>query len=722
MDVPLIRTRKRRVVASHKRKKALFSCDRCKTRKIACKRDLESATDPCTACQRAGIECQTTIQRKKKLQGPIENIGLHYKCLVLLVQGLCPDIDVNNIDSLIEYGVLKNIKMPPRTGLGDDDDDEILGLLLKLTSGRPKVEKEESQLMVGYPLFCHPDNIIIDQENNLHYCGSLSAPLFLKSSMGIMSRRFNINLNLWPSYQNILKGELLISSKQEPLEPERSKQFPYLYLLDRADADKYVDVFFEEVHPRFLLFNEATFRQTYDQFWLHLLVDQSLAVLHHGICCIYMVWILGKLYRPVELVAFLDLVVRKYINIVKMCLLSMLLTPTLDGIRCCMMLSMYMDNDRRRESGYILLELAARQAISMGLNKQRINECVESPDHLDEMKRVWWTLFSYEICFSSQMGRRLCFSVEDISIDYPRLTDIGALGRTRECFVQLANLSKFLSDALEYRCLVMNNHDLLSDTNMRRVSQVRDNFGNWFLNLDLDLSDIAHLTGPKLQLHLRYHYGLITLTFPFLLYICSYPRIDNANVFLLINLCLQSAAQVAEIAALADEAELFNGTIFSDVFIMYHALMALVMGYVYMKTEKTLEFSQEDVRFAASLIKGVNSKNAPNIKGLSKKISCIIDMLINGLTVIDEATNSTIAEYLRTPKPVDEEYDPLIKTLGLVSDSSFRFADVFEGGLTLEDERMDFAQDFVNPQVVETLEFEKGYDGVVKIEELDLLY
>ncbi|GME85399.1 unnamed protein product [Ambrosiozyma monospora] len=138
---------KRRIVPTESRKRALFSCDRCKLRKTKCKRiqnnDLKyDNITPCVQCTKAGVACTTSIPRKKRFYGPIENISLHYKCLLALATGLFPDKDIYNIEELIELGRSFKFEMP-----SIDSNEEIQGLKhpddVPAKSGAKRPKKEE---------------------------------------------------------------------------------------------------------------------------------------------------------------------------------------------------------------------------------------------------------------------------------------------------------------------------------------------------------------------------------------------------------------------------------------------------------------------------------------------------------------------------------------------------------------------------------------------------
>lgn len=715
LQAPIIRTRKRRVVSSSKRKKALFSCDRCKTRKIACKRDLESARDPCSACEKAGIECKTTIQRKKKIQGPIENIGLHYKCLLSLLQGLHPELDINNIDELIEFGNKLNIKMPSRSGgYNSEESNELRNIALRLTSGKNPIKAKSSSVEIDYPSPSstesntvtslrrnHPvinqeDKIYYDDSGKLHFIGPFGAPKFLEYSVSCIASKINIDLNKWSSYQNVWNGEKLICSAQDPIDWEniQTKNFPYVQLISRKEADYYVNIFFSKIHYRYLIFNEESFRKSYESFWK--VVDEQdvkrspLAV--DQVCSIYLVMMIGKLYKPNQ-----PNNVMQYLDIVRICMSDIVLTSTLDGIRCLMLLAIYMDNTKKRESGYILLELASRQAISMGLHKQIMADMVQDEVEMDDMKRVWWTLMTHEITFSNQFGRMPNICLDEITVEYPQLNDINDVVY-KNYYYQAMSINKYLLDALDLRKSWIKNQDILSWTNISKAHKIIETMNQSFEQLDINLSNLLDLTDYKFQLHLKYHYCYLCLTFPYLLYVCNFPDIviEYVETYQILNQCLESSIKICELCSLAYKSDILSGNVFPDIFSLYHATMLLIIGFIYLLNEgsnQEINFSLQDVKSNIDIINNLLTNYSCQLVGSLRKITRIMDVLIGGFNLIDENRQlfkfNKNSNVLRidfknqefSPKPLDEEHENFFKHFNSLLASDFNLPksdDLFE--------------------------------------------
>lgn len=685
--LPLIRTRKRRLVPPDKRKKASFSCDRCKVRKIACHRG--ETAGPCEGCSKAGIECATTIKRKKKIRGPIENIGLHYKCLHVLVKNMFPEVDVNNIDALIDLGMRHKFQMPSRYGEGSDaEEKELRELSIVITSGKPlprspisaddsdsksltgsvsrsnsqsgpqaeviaikaetrepdlKLEDEEKLCLVINQQLNLPqkDYIIVDLAGNSHCIGPLGSPGFLDSYMRIIGLKTNVDILKWASFQKIAKGEMIISSNQEPIQQQdlrflNLEMFPYFGDIGRTEAEYYVNIFFTKIHPRCLCFDEKLFRESHMHFWEAIdTKTRNKQLSNHLISSIYMVWILGRLYDPMDCSVIVDeTVIQKYLRVVKLCLSDILLMGTLDGIRCLLLLSMYMDNRKRRETGYILIELAARQAVTLGLNRRSLCLCTEDEGKKEELKRTWWSVFNMEVCFSGQMGRSSCIQIEDVNADVPNCIGVSDLSLYAPGFAGVVELTKHLYEVLQFRKF-LSKSSLLAEANISRALEIHKNLTDVFESLDPELRNLQDFHGCKLSVNYRYHYYSLLLLLPFYLNVANTPSvIMTPSILNLINLCAKLSMAVADLMELSAEHQLLNGTLFQDIFYAYHAVMGLVVAYLMIKDGDSMlgfEFTLPQLDVAVCKIKRLRLSESKNVGGTLLKISRYIDAFVAGL-------------------------------------------------------------------------------------------
>ena len=93
------------------RRRAQFSCDRCKLRRIRCVR-LNKA-DACESCEESKSSCKSTIPRKARFSTSSDGLNnSRYQALDALVKGIFPDEDCDDIQTLFRLGLQNNIVMP----------------------------------------------------------------------------------------------------------------------------------------------------------------------------------------------------------------------------------------------------------------------------------------------------------------------------------------------------------------------------------------------------------------------------------------------------------------------------------------------------------------------------------------------------------------------------------------------------------------------------------
>ncbi|KAF7514641.1 hypothetical protein G7054_g15135 [Neopestalotiopsis clavispora] len=113
----------RRRVPTSQRKRTKLSCDACKVKRCKCLRtgpifssaytQDDNSLAPCENCVEAGIECMSTLPRKQRIYGSVEQLGCRYQALDALVFGLCPDLPADATpEELVEYGRRRGVTMP----------------------------------------------------------------------------------------------------------------------------------------------------------------------------------------------------------------------------------------------------------------------------------------------------------------------------------------------------------------------------------------------------------------------------------------------------------------------------------------------------------------------------------------------------------------------------------------------------------------------------------
>lgn len=654
---------KRRVIEDKSRKKALFSCDRCKTKKIGCRRitddqeriEVDLSVD-CVACKKAGVECKTTIERKRKNSSPVENINLHYKCLLALVDGIFPHKDVNNIDILILLGISLGITMPSRNGetnkISDKlkfKSDNVVGLIGNHRADEcSNCDDSNNQDNEKYS-----DCFVIDQDNTPHYVGSLGAMNFLANTVNIMVLKNNLELFL-QKYQLINDNDVIISSKQKKIDYNVVKEsyylkFPYFYCITRNESDYYVTEFFKKIHPFCFCFDYSSFHEKYDLFWEYLngfTISGRDTISNSFICAVYIIWILAELqdsaYQPKRLFPFIK---ERLLEIIKICLSEMILTPSLDGIRCMFMLALYFDVNCRKESGYLLLKLACQQALAIGLGRDYVLETPFPENNVAySMRCMIWSLFQHESRISNQFGRSSTFNIFDLTTPYPTLGNVGL--NYNYFFIENIKLSKILNRFLSFRSSV-GLEDIISDENINKILDLKYEYELWYQTFTENYDKFQdESVGYRYHLMFQYHYYYISILFPYLLHSSNnISTLKNTLVQKLVCSCLKSSMDVSTLLLGSKETKYYHNILNYDMALSQYASTSLILGFIILLNEKMFSLVTEDLNIELGQIKTsmydikkFNDECQAKLKGSARKISRLVDVLLS------EYTNSAIED------------------------------------------------------------------------------
>ncbi|PVH17469.1 uncharacterized protein CXQ87_000355 [Candidozyma duobushaemuli] len=569
-----------------------------------------------------------------------------------------PKIDVNNIDALIDVGERNGVSMPSR--YGGKDDNELRDLSLLITSGKLpscrsnsfdsdfdlKVEDSDSlaaeSVSDSDTLSQQQDLVITDHNGNRHMIGPLGSPAVFDSSVKALANMFDIDLSACPSLQHAFQGELVLTSSNEPLNPSDlgllyNSMFPYLDDISFQEATYFTDCFFRNVHPRYPCFVESVFRSFLERFWAAMASkSRDRFISHHTICSIYMVWLLGRLFSPGSLPRIDQSIVQRYLHIIRLCLSDIVLTPTLDGIRTLVLLAIYMENTMRRESAYVLIQVAARHCITLGLHRESSVMQVADKSKVEESRRIWWAVFTMEVSVSCQMGRSSTIHMSDVSASYPLCYDVVPSPEYSPTYMAILDITKVMHEVLKYRQAVDNTESLMSNENLDKALALDEKLTRTMQRIDQSLLDLSMIADYKIHLSMRYHHDRLTISLPFYSKVAEDPQYaSHPTVQTLLTQGLRSSIVISQIIDASMSSNMLNGTVHADIFYTFHATMGLVMGYCLMNNSTLnsnlkLGVSNEEVQQAIERIRGLSLSNRGMCFGTLLKFSTFIDAFIAG--------------------------------------------------------------------------------------------
>lgn len=333
------------------RKRATYSCDRCKQRKRACKRyddqgnRLFDNIAPCEQCKKTGATCKTTILRKKRTFFSVSESSLvQLKCLTKIVKAMFPECDPNKYEDIENIAKVLYVKLPkdeaslhdmhendaftssfsaetlsgpstitPST-VGDNSSiiqkigDQIETLKNGLNSKNNKILEDIS--------YKSPEDVKIKQEvidEDQEKKKPMTQPSQLLIGLGGAERLFTALLEVEKRHSHTEVPPLDHNNSLTSVTRQRNNitfhpsyvingnDIEKLLLLDdipRHECEFYANIFFERIHERYFLFREERFRNRQNEFF-KLLDSKDADIIKAGftneeICVIYLVWILGR--------------------------------------------------------------------------------------------------------------------------------------------------------------------------------------------------------------------------------------------------------------------------------------------------------------------------------------------------------------------------------------------------------------------------------------------
>ncbi|KAK8012900.1 hypothetical protein PG991_010275 [Apiospora marii] len=215
--------------------------------------------------------------------------------------------------------------------------------------------------------------------------------------------------------------------------PSTKVKFP-----EREVADRYVEAFFQHMHPNFVIFHRPTFQHVYEEIW------RAASLEHHQhegssndkesgaapapdtnqpqtyvsvgwLGCLYMIFIFGCRSLP-QNNQTLDFQRRYYAEMTG--LPQLLVTLSLPNVCALMLLSLHSNNTNDRTAAWTYHGAACRLAVALGMHRQDVSGSFH-PITRELRKRVWWTLYCYEQNLCCSLGRPSAIDDREVDVDYP---------------------------------------------------------------------------------------------------------------------------------------------------------------------------------------------------------------------------------------------------------------------------------------------------------------
>ncbi|KAG9235094.1 fungal-specific transcription factor domain-containing protein [Amylocarpus encephaloides] len=570
-------------IPDHLRRRALVSCDRCKKRRIRCTR--ANGADPneaCQSCLEAVAKCESTLPRKTRIYGSVETLSVRYRVLDALIKGLFPSNDTNNIDELYTIAEAHEIALP--TFNEQVVAEEVFSNPpSKATSSSPQnaTEAQSSPSVASRELPSLQDEEASNaKEEKLvpmpngpsHYIGPSSSFGFVLTVRNMVAE-FNAALrqiqpddertkissdfagSTWSkALDPITKEESDESSDgnaergQHDLIDQRGPQIksnrpPYLagpvststsapsrtrkatvlsMLPEKRVCDAFIEAYFDNVHPNYLLFHPPTFQNRYQLMWNHphLLMRD---VEPGWICCIFMMLVFGAQALESQNVPHSMQIQRHYLGLVQARMHQLVSATTLINVQALLLLQLYQHNCTERNSAFTLLGCASIMAMALGMHREGTSGGFGDLDR-EIRKRVWWTAYSFEQSQCAILGRPCVIDDVEVNVTFPDEMILDHGESVPQGYVEHSiRLAKLLSDVR--RNIYASPSQPVLQENTPKISiavQFLHDLDTWYHGLPPQLrlgclSQHAKHRRAVILLHIQFHHVQSLVTRPFIL-------------------------------------------------------------------------------------------------------------------------------------------------------------------------------------------------------------
>lgn len=611
-------SRKREHVPQDKRKRALYSCDRCKQKKRACKRfiDGKQQFDNVTRCENCVVtnsDCTTKIPRKKRTYYSVSETTLYQlKSSSLIIKAMFPESDPNNMDDIQNIADALFVKIPQ---LNECTTESSVAEKLE-----HKCESDESCMPecvneTNYAVTSNSNGSKLERINESS--GENQIVLGSDKLFDALLKVGDFNEANPTGHKEFNSLNKLINHPSLPLSTGCScSQSILLNLIPRSECQMYIDIFFSKVHESYFIFNESKFRIRHELL-LDILRNKPLLTIYQFSCeeisVIYLVWILGrncyftKLLHSKEIPRtglVPDSIIAKYLDLIKMSLSGAFFADTIHSIRMLYLMSLYESATGNSTWAWHLLSNCCLKSFGLGYHKSDVVSSFTEDDQ-EEIKIVWWSSFKLHMNNCIINGVLPNISLYDVDVELPKLKCMRD-ELFQDTYTQSIELFKIMFNVLKNREYLTKSRNPWCKENLKNVCEISMSLKHWETGLDYSIKYYKR-PDPKryqIKLHMQYYYCCISLVGPYLIAFALHPTPSFEIATCILDLFCDGvnfALQLLEVIEFSVDSGYFNGLLHYDLFYCYSALMILLLGFTITR-EKQVSKQSENHRLFAKLL------------------------------------------------------------------------------------------------------------------------
>ncbi|PVH95861.1 hypothetical protein DM02DRAFT_731546 [Periconia macrospinosa] len=461
------------------RKRALVSCDRCKLRRAKCTRP-DGPEEPCLDCKTSNVVCESTLPRKKRVYGSVETLSVRFRALEALVKGMFPEENTLDTSTLFKIAAARDISMP---AADDYSPADIFNPQRKTSDQGPSMSsvsynspdtpssQRHNSLLDTSPSLATTENLL-----PMYHGVSLSFGPSSSFQLAFVARSLITRCQDIPQARILLKQPTIarplgfdldqtrfpllrrasssLSEDDDDSEPThtptpsnpprkrtRRDTSPHAtkhsvlhtipttfeeFLPPRCDADALIGACFEAII--FVPLEKSDFQNAYEATFVR--KDDQIRPGHDSdwLCCLASVFLLGAQSVKSQDPQKFNRLQQRYLRFIWRNLRSLITKPTLLNIQALIRVALHDLNAGKRNNAHVLIGIAARQAMSIGLHREDLNAGFSAIEQ-SARKSTWWYINTIEQGMSTVWGRPTCIPNRDVSISYSNeaLSDQGPI-------------------------------------------------------------------------------------------------------------------------------------------------------------------------------------------------------------------------------------------------------------------------------------------------------
>ncbi|OKL62950.1 hypothetical protein UA08_01762 [Talaromyces atroroseus] len=675
----------RRRVPDSQRRRTLVSCDRCKTRRIRCYRTNEN--ESCTNCLTGGVKCESTLPRKQRVYGSVERFSLRYRALDALVRGLFPNEDTDDVEVLFQLAKNHNIHMPSPDDQSPAPEafshDQPVAPVAPVAPGTSSADALGAQatscpssssefasiirhMVTKYKMatsqsHCHGRD---PHENQTEMPALANSPRsaartsihgnYVTPAMHGGAQR--------PTGSNETSKQLsqtnLPSRQRESHDSSVGANDSLRDLLpEKGLCDALVQAYLDNLHGSFQVFYKPIFRLRYDSVWDKKILQTGNSDVGWS-CCLFMVIILGAEILGTERFPGSFAVQTKYMKL------------------------LYEHNSGERNTCWLVLGIAARMAITLGMHREGTYGSFDTTES-HTRRIVWWSLYQYEYNMSSIFGRPPTIDAREVNVLLPHDDVLDGPGYPKgfaEHYLELTNVGHRIRRLITtVTAKYTDERELLSYHSHVKIAL--QELEAWRAQLPHHLTPQSQVLTSRhrravLTLQATYYHLKSVLTRPFL--ICkSNRKIESLSqgeshviipvaptTDLLSRQCHASAIAVLDCFLQLAKHGLLDGVAWADFYYINHANLALSL-FALGKISGSAQDQEDET--SKSKIAGISNifaktKLAPTYKIFTKvtiDLAKSVGLGSEKPPPTEEASTEEVREVIEEQKPVTNAGFPL---------------------------------------------------------------